>query len=95
MPFVLYNSATSEVYSCLLINHYEMEYFGVKYWEERKDAEAEASDFHPSTGDTNSGNWSIIEVPEHSLKLFNVKLKNNLKLAIFWDGSNSVARERE
>ena len=96
MPFVLKNNRTTEIYTCTLINIYKIPYYGAKYWDYRQDADKEAAEFLAASNVADMDDWQIIEVEEHQLKLFNVKLKNNPQRRLFLDHEGrSTAVDRE
>lgn len=94
MPFVLKHQKTAEIFACRLINHYDLPYFGVKYWDDPKQAEEEAADFLKGQGAQEPDAWEVLEVEEHRVKLFNVKLANDENRKIFLDGEGRITVSR-
>lgn len=90
MPFVLRNQQTQEVYTCTLINLYQFPYHGVKAWDSAEQAEAEASEFLRQQGAADPEDWTIAEVDEKQLKLFNVKLKNDPSRRLYVDHDGTI-----
>lgn len=77
MPYVLRNRETGQIRTSLMINKYDLGYYGTNSWDTREEAEKEA-------GEMPAG-WEVFEVSEERLKLFNVKLRNNPRLLLFVD----------
>jgi hypothetical protein len=95
MPYVLKNKKTSEIFACTLINIYDFPYHGVKFWEYEDEAEAEYQMFLQQK-EASLQDWELIEVEEHQLKMFNVKLKNNPQLRLFLnDEGKSFVKAQE
>lgn len=94
MPFVLIHRETSEIYACPLINNYDLEYYGTKFWENQQNAAQEADTFLASRGVGSPHPWEIAELDEHRLKMCNVKLGNDpsKKLFLGVDGQISAIR---
>ena len=85
MPFILKHKPTSEVFTCHLINNYQIPFFGTKFWDQRYEAEQEFVTFLEAHQVIRTDEWELIEVDEHQLKLFNVKLGNNPAKTLFLD----------
>lgn len=83
MPYVLRNRATGEIRSSMMVNIYDLPYYGTNAWETREEAEKELADM--------PAQWEVLEVAEERLKLFNVKLRNNPRLRVFLDENGQVA----
>lgn len=83
MPYILRNHTTEEIFTCTLINIYDFPYHGTKFWEDQLTAKAEAEPFVKGSEVANPEDWELIEVDEHQLKLFNVKLKNDPNRALY------------
>lgn len=83
MPFVLKHKQTSELYTCMLINRYDIPFYGTKSWEELTEAEDTYAEFLKERGLTDSSEWELVEVEEHKLKMCNVKLNNNPNKRVF------------
>lgn len=77
MPYVVKHKTTNQIFSCRLVNIYDFEYYGIKSWESREEAEAEMASFLLLHGVEPVSDWELFEVEEHLLKMFNVKLNNN------------------
>ncbi len=90
MPFVLKNRQTSEIYACMLMNHYNIGYYGAKYWEDGEEAGREYASFLLSEGTDIIGEWEVVEVEEEQLKLFNVKLGNNATRKLYLGGDGKA-----
>ena len=82
MPFVLKHDKTSQIFTCTLINSYELAYYGTKFWDDEEEARAAYSDFLRSQGVLEIGDWQLMELSDHDLKLCNVKLKNDPRLIL-------------
>jgi translation initiation factor 2 alpha subunit (eIF-2alpha) len=85
MPYVLKHQDTSRIYTCTLVNNYKLSYYGTKYWDFEDDAEAERHPFLQSQDVADPAVWHLLELSENQLKLCNVKLKNDPRLALYWD----------
>lgn len=66
----------------MMINKYDLGYYGTNAWDAREEAEKEA-------GGMPAG-WEVIEVAEDRLKLFNVKLRNNPYLRLYVDDTGQT-----
>lgn len=77
MPYVLQNRVSRQLFSCMLINVYQFEYYGVKFWEDAETAEREFASFLVSQGEDRLDEWQPVEIDENTLKIGNVKLKND------------------
>ena len=91
MPFVLRNSKTTEVLTTTLINIYAITYHGAKYWDMREDAEREYVELLAQKQIPHPEDWEVIEIEDHQLKVFNVKLKNNPKRKLFVDADGNAS----
>lgn len=85
MPFVLQHTETHQIYSCSLINGYDLPYYGVKSWENEDMANAELSSFLDAQRFELDNLWKLIEIDEHVLKMCNVKARNDSRYLIFLD----------
>lgn len=85
MPFILKNKETLEIFTCHLINNYQIPFFGTKFWDYPHEAQQEYVTFLETHQVVNTEQWALIEVEEHLLKLFNVKLNNNPAKSLFLD----------
>lgn len=90
MPYALKNKKTSELFSCTLLNVYDLPYHGVKLWEESAAAEAEARAFLAERGVEDPEEWEIVSLDENRAKLCNVKLNNNPKKRVFLADDGSI-----
>ena len=86
MPYVLHNRITGEIRSSMMINLYDLPYYGTNFWETREEAEKELADM--------PAEWEVLEVAEERLKRFNVKLRNNPRLRLHL-GPDGQAETRE
>jgi hypothetical protein len=77
MPFVIKHKQTNQIFSCKLINIYDLEYYGIKSWEDPEQAERELAPFLQKQGVDRPDDWELFEAPEMLMKMFNVKLNNN------------------
>ena len=84
MPFMVLDRNTNQIYTCKLINKYELSYYGIKYWEDEKTAEIEVKNFLLDQHVEHFDTWEVTEIDESLMKLGNVKLKNNPKYQLFW-----------
>lgn len=92
MPFVLQHKETEQIYTCTLVNHYGLAYYGVKFWLEMGEAQEQAVDFLESQSVSESSRWQVIEMEENEMKISNVKLRNSALLQLFW---SSITRKPE
>ncbi len=83
MVWVLQNEKTQEVWTGSLENKYGLLFHGVKFWDEREDAEREAKEFLRQQGVADQDAWRLVEVDEDRLKLYNVRLNNDVKKKLF------------
>ncbi|TXK75920.1 hypothetical protein [Paenibacillus sp. N3.4] len=84
MPYVLKQKKTGLIYSCMLVNHYGLAYYGVKFWGEHQEAEENFERFLNTVGMKENGEWAIFELEEREMKLCNVKLKNDPNYELIW-----------
>lgn len=85
MPFILRHKPSSEIFTCHLINNYNIPFFGTKFWDYPFEAEKEYIPFLETHQVGQTEEWELVEVEEHQLKLFNVKLNNNPAKSLFLD----------
>jgi len=91
MPFVIRHKRTNRIFSCMLTNIYDFEYYGVKSWDSREEAEADFASFLLLHGVEPASDWEPAEVDERLLKLFNVKLNNDPEKRVFLMDGKAVA----
>jgi hypothetical protein len=84
LPFVLQHKNTSQVYTCMLVNHYRLEYYGVKFWEDEEEAERDRVLFLQEKGVSDLESWRVAEMEESQMKISNVKLKNDPGYILHW-----------
>lgn len=84
MPFALKHKETSQIYTCLLVNHYKLEYYGTKYWDDADQASKQYEEFLQLMGD-DPEQWECIEIEDNQMKIFNVRLKNDPANELFMD----------
>jgi hypothetical protein len=94
MPFVLQHSLTSQILTCKLVNHYDLEYYGTKFWVTEEEAEHDRGGLD-TLGITDPELWKVIEISENQMKLFNVKLKNDPGNLLFVYESKPVIKREE
>ncbi|MCR8641118.1 hypothetical protein NV379_00480 [Paenibacillus sp. N1-5-1-14] len=94
MAFVLHHPETEQIYTRMLVNHYELAYYGVQNWETEEEAKAHL-EAEPAFLDRDGKvSWFVLEVSEHQMKIFNVKLKNDPQNLLYLRGGvASVQRE--
>ncbi|WP_282935279.1 hypothetical protein [Paenibacillus sp. RC67] len=85
MPFVLKHDITSQIFTCRLINNYQLAYYGTKFWNEEDEARSDYPDFLRSQAIDEAERWQLYELSDNELKLCNVKLKNDPRLILLWD----------
>lgn len=91
MPFILKHKATGLVFTCMLVNHYQLPYYGTKFWDTREEAEQQYESFLMSQHEEEPKDWSLMELTENQLKLCNVKLKNDARLSLRWYDEKQTA----
>lgn len=84
MPYALLHNETNQIFTCTLINHYGLAYYGVKFWPDQAEAEREYLSFLQTIEEKEPEAWQVIELEEGEMKLCNVKLKNDPSLHVFW-----------
>ncbi|MZQ81494.1 hypothetical protein GQF01_05045 [Paenibacillus sp. 5J-6] len=84
MPYVLQNKNTDQLFTCMLVNHYGLAYYGVKFWAEQEEANELSQDFLLSIEGAVPEQWQVIELEEGEMKLCNVKLRNDPNLSVGW-----------
>jgi hypothetical protein len=94
LPFVLQHTNTSQVYTCILVNHYRLEYYGVKFWNSEEEAEQELILFLQGRGIEDPETWKMVEMHESTMKISNVKLKNDPNLLLFWEQNERPAARK-
>jgi hypothetical protein len=95
MPFVLVHKATSEIYTCKLINNYDLAYHGTKFWDFKEEAEETLGAFIAEQ-QLAPADWTLVEVEEEQLKMFNVKLKNDARYHLYRiENGKAVAKKED
>ncbi|WNR46735.1 hypothetical protein [Paenibacillus roseipurpureus] len=84
MPLVLHNTSTNQLYTCMLVNHYGLAYYGVKFWNEWEEAETGAPEFLASQSVDEPSQWQLMEIQENEMKICNVKLRNSAQWQLYW-----------
>jgi hypothetical protein len=85
MPYILQHNTSLQIYSCMLINKYELAYYGIKYWDQLELAIAQYQKFLVEQGAVELDSWSIVEMDEDKMKIGNVKLKNDPTYKLIWN----------
>lgn len=83
MPFVLKHAKTGQIYTCMLVNHYELAYYGTKYWDSGDAAEEQLNLFLQEQSVQDAEVWAVVEISEQQMKVFNVKLRNDPRNQLF------------
>lgn len=83
MAYVLKHKETSEIFSCTLINVYDLPYHGVKTWEDSAAAASELGQITAAAGHDQPSLWEVMQLEENRLKLCNVKLNNDANRRVF------------
>jgi len=89
MFYVLKHSSTGEIYSCTMINQYDIPYFGAKSWDDADAAREQYRDFLQHNQE-DPEQWELLEVEENRMKMFNVKLNNNPQRRIVLDADGRI-----
>lgn len=90
MPYVVRNKLTDEVFACMLINTYDIPFYGAKFWDDPDTAQAEKETFLQEQNVASPIDWEVYEVEEHTLKLLNVKLANKPSRKVFIDVNGQI-----
>lgn len=69
----------------MLVNHYQLAYYGVKFWGSEEEARAEMPALLEAAEVADAAVWDIYELPESAMKLANVKLKNDPSYRLYLD----------
>src|SRR5690606_4823844 len=85
MPFVLRHRVSGEVAAAVQKNHYDLEYYGVKWWAAEEEAEQEKEQWLDGNERDDATMWDVIAIEEAKLKIGNVKLKNDPRLRLYMD----------
>ena len=94
MPFVLKHAASSELFACMLVNRYELPYYGVKDWEDEAAARSDKEPFLAAREADDPAAWDVVELEEMKLKMANVKLKNDPANRLYMDDSGAFRLAR-
>jgi hypothetical protein len=84
MPIVLKHKETSQIFTCLLVNHYRLEYYGTKYWNDIEEASGQYVEFLDGMGDV-ADDWELLEIEDSQMKIYNVRLKNDPTYDLYLD----------
>lgn len=85
MPYVLKHRKTGEIAACMLKNVYDLDYFGVKWWDSQEAASAEAHRLLAELGRSDPAMWDVVEIGANDLRLGNVKLNNDPRRTLYMD----------
>lgn len=77
MPYVLKHKDSGELFSCMMTNIYDFQYYGVKAWDDAETAAAERGSLTAEHGYDQPWEWEVTELAEDRVKMGNVKLNNN------------------
>ncbi|TCZ77250.1 hypothetical protein E0485_12395 [Paenibacillus albiflavus] len=94
MSFVLKHRLTSEIFAFPMLNNYQIPYYGVKSWTSIDEAETELASFLSNQNIQAIDDWSLHEVEDNELKLFNVKLKNDPERKLYLDDQGKPVSKR-
>lgn len=95
MPFILLHAPSSRVFTCKLVNHYDLEYYGVAFWDDRESASQQFEHMLTTHGVSNPEGWTVKEIDESVMKLCNVKLKNDPANRLYLDEESKPVIQRE
>jgi hypothetical protein len=90
MPIVLQHQQSGQIYTCVLVNHYQLRYYGTKYWDDEDAAATQKAAFLAAEGDLDPDQWRLLTIEEAKMKIFNVRLKNDLENQLFLDGDGQL-----
>jgi hypothetical protein len=85
MPYILKHRVTSQIWTDTLVNHYQLAYYGVKFWNGEEDARAEAPALLEMAQANDADSWDVAELSESVMKLCNVKLRNDPSYRVYLD----------
>jgi hypothetical protein len=85
VAFVLKHAQTSQIFTCVQVNHYNLAYYGTKYWDYEDEAADQCAAFLQSQDVADPEQWQVAEYEENRIKIFNVKLKNDPETLLFVD----------
>ncbi|CAG7628245.1 hypothetical protein ACFQI7_15280 [Paenibacillus allorhizosphaerae] len=91
MPYVLRHTQTGEIAACVQRNNYNLDYFGVKQWDQEPVAEQEKHHFLEAIGEEDPGLWVPTHADENRVKVFNVKLKNDPSRRLLMDSEGNLS----
>jgi hypothetical protein len=77
MPYVLRNRESGEIAAAVMKNAYDLDYFGVRWWMDRDEAEREKGQLTAHLRPTERELWDVIPAEEADIKRMNVRLKND------------------
>jgi len=90
----LKHAETGQIYTCMLVNHYELAYYGTKFWDSKEAAEEQMTLFLQEQSMQQTESWDVAEVSEQQMKVFNVKLRNDSRNRLFVGDDGSVRIEK-
>lgn len=90
MPFVLRHRESGEIAACVQKNIYDLDYYGVKWWDTKETAQSEKQSFFEWAELIDLDQWELREVDESQVKRFNVRLRNNPALRLYWMDDGQV-----
>jgi len=85
VPYVLKHRETGEIAACMLKNVYDLDYFGVKWWDSPAEASVESARLLAELGRRDAAMWDVVEIDSSTLKLGNVKLNNDPRRTLYMD----------
>lgn len=92
MPFVLRHTETLQLFSCHLLNQYDLTYYGTKSWDILPPP-AEYRQYLAEQGVEELDKWEVIEITPDQLKMCNVKLNNNPAHRLYFTGTQVVMKK--
>lgn len=91
MPYILRHRETGEVLASMQRNHYDLDYYGVKWWDRPEQAEAERIKLPDLAAADGGEAWEAVQAEEQRIKLMNVKLRNNPALLVRLTADGAIA----
>lgn len=87
MPYVLKHKKTSQIFTAIMKNAYDLPFYGAKAWNTLEEAEDERAAFldEQKVSRDEQANWEPWHIDEQQQKIFNVELNNNPKKRLFVD----------
>lgn len=90
MPYVLKRKDDGKVLTGMLVNVYDLQYYGTVFWNEKEEAQEGFRRALMEAGEEDDSAWDVAEMAENTLKLCNVKLNNDPSRDLYWERDGRV-----